>query len=119
MDKENKNILKGKAVYNLEMYLAGIPFEEWFKRMKKTMLINVVNMAQENGFYVKFTVRELTSLEAFQERNSVQRADGQYCVKGEFVPLCDVEELVKQHCKVVELNGYIESEGDTDEQNDR
>ena len=49
----------------------------------------------------------------------VQLANGSYCVKGEFVPLCDVEELVKQHCKVVELNGYIESEDDTDEQNDR
>ncbi len=115
MDKENKNILKGIAIYNLEMYLEGIPFEEWFKRMKNSMLINVLNMAQENGFYVKFTVRELTSLEKYQEILRVQMADGQYCVKGEFVPLCNVEELVKQHCKVVELNGYIESEGDTDE----
>jgi hypothetical protein len=108
MDKENKNIVKGKAIYTLDMYLNGIPFEEWFKRMKKTMLLNVLDMAQEKGFYVKFTVRELTSLEEFQERKSIQRADGKYCAKGEFVSLYEAEELVKQHCKVIELNGYIE-----------
>lgn len=116
---ENKNILKGRAIYNLDMYLEGIPFEEWFKRLKKTMVVNTLDMAQERGFYMKFTVNELPPLEKYQEISRVQLANGSYCVKGEFVPLCNVEELVKQHCKVVELNGYIESEGDTDEQNDR
>ena len=119
MSRDNKKAVKGKAIYTLDMYLNGIPFEQFLLKTKIAMLLDVVDMEKNKAFYVKFTVNELQPFEVDCEIRSIQLAHGQYCLNGEFVSVFKVEELVKQHCKAIELNGYIEVEGDTDEQNDR
>lgn len=123
----NRKYVTGKAIYTLDMYLAGYPFEEFCARTKKKLMCDLVNLAELNEFTGQFTIEELDHYEVYKQVIKKQRADGQFVLKGDFTSYEVLEKLAKQHCKVVRLSGYVTEVGHKDivvfemvgEQNDR
>lgn len=102
-----RKYVAGKATYTFDMYLNGVSFEEFCESAKKKLMCDLVNFAELNEFSGQFTIQELDHFEVWEQVIKKERADGQFVLKGEFAPREVIEDLAKQHCRTICLDGYV------------
>ena len=110
----SKDTIIARQVFSIELHLYGCSFDLFVRGAKDKIVRDLVDAAGNRLFAGRFTVENLHDHEVFEQVCSCQRADGQFVVRGNFVPREYVEELVRSNCKAVLFVGYIERGADNE-----
>lgn len=101
-----KQVIYSSNKYTLLQSLLG-PFNEFEKRIKKEMLVDILDNLNYNICSLQFSIRDYTVTEICKETLLYQRADNQYYLKDNPISLESLKNMIKENCKVIELKGFI------------
>ena len=100
--------IRGRQIYTLDMYLAGIPFKEFARRAKRQLLLSCLDLADDvRVVEVHFHTLPLSKEEIYLEISKYRRSDGLYVLSGEFTPFEKIADYVTEHARVISLDGKI------------